>query len=809
LKLINNLSTRKLVSLAVLSSLTLITPAAKADWVGELTSYKALSSLATGRDVTVAVLDSGVNRGLFGSGAKILPGLDLVDSGTVISDTNSHGSEVIATLLSVAPQTTILPIRVMAESGADMDKVASGIIYATDQGAKIINLSFGAPGACTESGQSAINYANQHGVIVVAAVGNSNSNLLTCPAGFEGVLGVGASNQYYLKSGASNYGSYLDILAPGENLSIPYLNGTFILNGTSFATPLVSATLAAIIELHPLLSRDALLGLLTSSVADIYSEGKDELSGYGILDPYQALLKVGGEEPLSYRPTLSASPITAAGESSTLTLNVGGVAKVKFFSKLTGSTFSNWEVIYSGEVSNQKNLTTTPLNNTSYYLCLVDNRNVINTCTPVMDLVVPNALDNSLSLSISANNGVVNQNNQILVSATAGNPRGVKSGILVNLTINSSSTGSQEYTATTNNEGIATFTLNNSLKGELSAFARASFDGKSATSNQSFLNYELDALPNYSLNENTLSFTFPSISLGGLPLPISFQSFNDSWSNLDLTLTGETLTATLPVGTSKIRYQVTYLEGDYRILPSSDYTILTLIETPNPPTPTESATVVETPTPIVETPAPVVHSPAPVVNSPAPVVNSPAPLVNSPAPLVNSPEPVVNSPAPVVNSPATVGGAPAQVVSAVFALTVGDSSSENPTTLTIDTTTSQLNLNPSIITGVESNTAGTTKVLASNKIETSIYDFTIQSVKVDPRTLQSSPSQSTLIKATLLTKAYLLTKAVINKLTKSGVRKITISGNKTYLNGVKKILKPYNGLNITYKVGPVAIVTVN
>ena len=139
---------------------------------------------STGAGVTVAVVDSGVDAGHPDLAGQVLPGTDLV-TGTsgVSSDPNGHGTHVAGTIAALtgngvgvaglAPDAKILPVRVLAENGSGMmSAVATGITWAADQGAQVINMSLGATAQVTAV-TNAIAYARSKGVVVVAAAGNS------------------------------------------------------------------------------------------------------------------------------------------------------------------------------------------------------------------------------------------------------------------------------------------------------------------------------------------------------------------------------------------------------------------------------------------------------------------------------------------------------------------------------------------------------------------------------------------------------------------------------------------------------------
>jgi hypothetical protein len=171
-----------------------------------------------------------------------------------------HGTFIAGLIALIAPEAKIMPIRAFSPDGvSDAFSVAQGIKYAVDHGARVINLSFGS----TDDSQvlhDAVTYAQQRGVLLVAAVGNENKgNDLApqFPANWDlDVMGVAAIDSTNRKAVFSNYGNNVSVSAPGVNLVslYPELNNSpdyATWSGTSFAAPLASAGAALILEGDP------------------------------------------------------------------------------------------------------------------------------------------------------------------------------------------------------------------------------------------------------------------------------------------------------------------------------------------------------------------------------------------------------------------------------------------------------------------------------------------------------------------------------------------------------------------------------
>jgi serine protease len=191
------------------------------------------------------------------------------------ADNNNHGTHVAGIaaavtdngigVASVAFKCRILPVK----CSADDDVRASGegyiiagdegIVYAADMGAKVINCSWGGEGG-SQFEQDIIDYATEQGALVVAAAGNSGSDAFFSPAGYQGVLGVAATDQSDRKSFYSNFGDFVDVCAPGDGIvstilpTSTYPTGYAYLSGTSMATPLAAGVAALVRSQHPELS---------------------------------------------------------------------------------------------------------------------------------------------------------------------------------------------------------------------------------------------------------------------------------------------------------------------------------------------------------------------------------------------------------------------------------------------------------------------------------------------------------------------------------------------------------------------------
>ena len=251
--------------------------------------------------VKLCIIDTGLYKGHeeFYGYSRILRGYDFVYEDTDPNDPNGHGTHVtgIASAqlgnskgMAGVAMVSILPIRVLdaAGSGYDTD-IAQGIRYCRDQGGHIASMSLGGGGSTTM--RDAITYSQNGGVLNIAAVGNDGCACVRYPAGYSGVLGVGATDKSNVKAGFSNTGSHVDIVAPGVSIVSTYKNISgcttakcyVYLDGTSMATPFVSGVAALVKSYNTGLSASQISSRLTGTAQDLGAGGYDYSYGYGLV----------------------------------------------------------------------------------------------------------------------------------------------------------------------------------------------------------------------------------------------------------------------------------------------------------------------------------------------------------------------------------------------------------------------------------------------------------------------------------------------------------------------------------------------
>lgn len=331
-------------------------------WALERIGAPCAWAITTGRqDITVAVIDSGVDMGHPDLERRLRKdGFDFVDNDADPSDANGHGTHVAGIIAAafdngaggagLAPGVQILPVRVMAADGTGNDRrIAAGIDYAVERGARVINLSLGStlllatPESSPLVGR-AIQRALAAGVVVVAAAGNDFVPLPNAIVGpNEAVIVVAASDPDDRKAAFSNSGPWVDVTAPGQRilstmptyevyLTSPALppeerfeQGYDYMSGTSQAAPFVSALAALLLSQRPTLTPTEVEERIEASAADIYAGHPSyyrrlRLLGAGRIDACAALSADEAASPFAALLARSNPAALALGVASAILL---------------------------------------------------------------------------------------------------------------------------------------------------------------------------------------------------------------------------------------------------------------------------------------------------------------------------------------------------------------------------------------------------------------------------------------------------------------------------------------------------------
>jgi len=264
--------------------------------------------LATGAGTVVAIVDTGVqlDHPLLASSYSAT-GIDFIDNDTDSTDVASgldedgngifdqaygHGTHVAGIVHLVAPAAKLLPIRVIDSDGFGyVFTVAKAISWAAHHSANVINLSLGT-GQDSRVLRDAVNDARSQGAIVVGAAGNMNWLSKEYPSADINALGVTSISDQGIKSSFANYGQWVDLSAPGENIVSTYPGSTFaVWSGTSMATPFVAGEAALIKSLQPTWSASTVMAFMQQCVISLKESDRQykELIGAGRIDPATCL----------------------------------------------------------------------------------------------------------------------------------------------------------------------------------------------------------------------------------------------------------------------------------------------------------------------------------------------------------------------------------------------------------------------------------------------------------------------------------------------------------------------------------------
>ena len=237
--------------------------------------------------ITVGVVDTGIDEdhSIFKNRIDY-NGYDFVNSDDYPYDDHGHGTHVSGTIVDCTPELpiNILPVKVLGYDGTGTDlNVANGVEYCTYMGTDVINLSL-AMGSHWSYIHDVIDNAISNNVVVVIAAGNNNSDTFyECPSDMSEAIVVSAIDSYGDKCYFSNYGSTIDVAAPGEYIYSAYPGGGYTyMDGTSMAAPHISAVCAMYRLKYPNLNVYEVEDLVQKNTKDLGASGWDQYYGYGV-----------------------------------------------------------------------------------------------------------------------------------------------------------------------------------------------------------------------------------------------------------------------------------------------------------------------------------------------------------------------------------------------------------------------------------------------------------------------------------------------------------------------------------------------
>ncbi len=262
--------------------------------------------------LVVAVIDTGVDLQHPDLRAALVPGKCVLAGLPGPDDDHGHGTHVSGVIAAnasdgvgvagIAPNCKIMPVKVLNNEGkGDTGDIVAGLLWAVNNGAKVVNMSLGGTGG-SRALMSAIQYAQSKDVLIVAAMGNEGANSQEYPAGYPGVMAVGATDSQDKLADFSNYGSWISVAAPGAEImsTLPTRAVHVVraegkemrydyMDGTSMAAPFVAGLAALVRSAEPGLTAAQVKQRIERTSDDLGARGFDDKFGWGRINAARAL----------------------------------------------------------------------------------------------------------------------------------------------------------------------------------------------------------------------------------------------------------------------------------------------------------------------------------------------------------------------------------------------------------------------------------------------------------------------------------------------------------------------------------------
>ena len=307
--------------------------------------------LTTGSpSVPIAIIDSGVDPTHPDLAGNLIAGYNFAGNNTDTQDVLGHGTAVagsaaamtdnITGVAGVAWNSPIMPLVVFDTDGsASYYDTARAINYAADQGVRIMNISLGGS-SYSSTLQTAVNYAWNKGAVIIASAHNYSTDTPYSPAACTNVVAVSATTSSDTLASFSNYGTWVDITAPGVSILTTSRGGGYgNWSGTSFSSPITAGVAALILSANPSLTNAQVVDILTRNADDIGTTGFDIYFGYGrvnALQSIQAALAAAPDKDTIDPSVAITSPQNNTSVNGSLTVSVsaadeGGVDRVDLY----------------------------------------------------------------------------------------------------------------------------------------------------------------------------------------------------------------------------------------------------------------------------------------------------------------------------------------------------------------------------------------------------------------------------------------------------------------------------------------------
>jgi subtilisin family serine protease len=307
-------------------------PAWASEWGPRLTRASDLWNITTGSPgIVIAVVDTGLTP-MPTELTQVVPGWDVVGNDTQTGDDNGHGtwvSSVVGALgnngVGIAGycwHCSVMPVRVAQgrNGGALASSIASGIRWAVDHGARIVNVSLVSNGY--DFGElGAIEYAQDHGVLVIAAAGNTGQSIPMYPGAYPGVLAVAGTDDTDTLEDWTTQGPWVALAAPGCEMVMDPNAGPAYGCGSSFTAPAVSGIAGLLLSLDPSLTANQVAAALEATAHPVAG-----IAG-GVVDAWAAANYLGLVPAEPPPPSTTVAPAALPTSSRQVQLTDGSVKR--------------------------------------------------------------------------------------------------------------------------------------------------------------------------------------------------------------------------------------------------------------------------------------------------------------------------------------------------------------------------------------------------------------------------------------------------------------------------------------------------
>ena len=311
--------------------------------IGAATAWDSVQ----GSGVTIAILDSGMDAAHPDLAGNAVAGYNSYDNNTNTADVCGHGTKAAGSaaaaannavgVAGVANKARIMPVRIAYNNSgscyAYFSTMASGVTWAADHGARVVNISY-ANVPTSSAVQSAANYLKGKGGLLFVSAGNYNRDEGFTPT--DTMIAVSATDSYDNRASFSSYGAFVSLSAPGAGIYTTVMGGGYgAVNGTSFASPVAAAVAALVMSANPSLSADQVKNILFTTAVDLGTAGRDIYFGYGRVNAAAAVAAAKSmPAPDTTAPTVAiANPVGGSTVSGLVSIGVNaadnvGVARV-------------------------------------------------------------------------------------------------------------------------------------------------------------------------------------------------------------------------------------------------------------------------------------------------------------------------------------------------------------------------------------------------------------------------------------------------------------------------------------------------